>query len=182
MFIVYLLKEYKKNKQKRHKPKCRKGLKMANKNLLKSLKEEILKGVKISGHTSYPEGDENSIWPIHGHLGFSDENFVGHYIYPTESGFVVSVFNRDEFKEESRGDSFAVEINLTAKEKETCFLASEAWDHDSSQWQAGFIDYESEEEEKHHIFSQFWQEVFCQSYEYGEEGSGDWHFVYATNF
>lgn len=138
------------------------------------IKDFILKGVEVSGESSEPYGDESGVWPVHGHLGFESKNFWGHYIFPTKSGFKVTVYEQSQINgnpldiEGTRGESFQLEVNLSQREKVKVFERSRAWDHNSNEWSNGRIAYKSEEDQKYVIFSCFWENVIA---EYDAEAS-----------
>jgi len=54
----------------------------------------------------------------HGHLGYNDDKYWGHYIFPTEEGVNVVVYFQKNIKgdpmdiEGERGESFSVEFRL----------------------------------------------------------------------
>lgn len=63
--------------------------------------------------------DGHHFFGSHGHLGYNDSKFWGHYISPVPHGVLVTVYLQDEIKgnpldvDGERGGSFSIEIPLS---------------------------------------------------------------------
>ncbi len=83
----------------------------------KPLIETFVKNKIESGKLNISYGD-------HGHLGYQDDKFWGHYIFPTKTGVEVTVYLQQQIKGDpmdmggSRGPSFNVDIVLNKSLRE----------------------------------------------------------------
>jgi hypothetical protein len=82
-----------------------------------NLKQEALLKIKPFVEEKITNG-ELWIWGNHGHLGYQDDKFWGHYIFPTKSGVEVKVYLKENIKgdpmdiEGERGPSFDISVPL----------------------------------------------------------------------